>query len=110
MKPIYSFHLPVRPPSHLNLVISTLLVAMSVGSSAAYAGVKIGANPLTIGTDNALEVESTSGNKVFVHDTNGKLYVEEMITATSSDNVVLVGLDGEIKSMPLNAFKTLLGI
>ena len=55
-----------------------IAAAMLLGSSSAFAQVKIGTNPTTIDPANNLEVESsTAGNKVSVNKTTGKVTIAD---------------------------------
>lgn len=49
--------------------------AMLLGTSSAFAQVKIGNNPTTIGTSNNLEVESSTGMKTSIHKTTGQVTI-----------------------------------
>ena len=73
-----------------------IAAAMLLGTSYAFAQVKIGRNPSIIGAGSNLEVESASGQKVIVDKTSGTLKVENKPLAPITDSIVTRGLDGEL--------------
>lgn len=62
-----------------------IVTAMLLGSSSAFAQVKIGSNPTSINAANNLEVEAaTAGNKVSVDKTTGKVTIADGSQANES--------------------------
>lgn len=86
--------------------------AMLLGTSSAFAQVKIGTNPTTIDPANNLEVESsTAGNKVSVNKTTGKVTIADGSQGSgrvlvSDANGVATWQNKDITCSSFDAFRT----
>lgn len=65
----------MKPTKYLSFAFFTTVMLFT--ASALVAQVKIGSNPTTIGSNNNLEVESSTGKKTSIHKGSGKVTIKD---------------------------------
>lgn len=80
-------------------ILSAATVVALLSASSAFAQVKIGTNPTTIGANNNLEVEATNNKKVIVHKDNGTVVIENTPSGALTDSVLTVDASGNVREI-----------
>jgi hypothetical protein len=101
----FQFKLSKKMKKSIFTIIANLVIVFY-----ASAQLKVGNNPSTIGTNNNLEVESSSGKKVIINKTTGATAIDYTPSAFKTDSVLLKDpTSGEIRQMSFTRFKALYG-
>lgn len=92
------------------LFTALIAAATALGTSSAFAQVKIGTNPTTIGATSNLEVEATNNKKVVVNNANGTVIIQNTPLGAASDSIVTVDANGNVRAITKAVLKKKLGM
>jgi len=84
---------------HKTIFTALFAAALTFGSSAVFAQVKIGTNPTVIGATSNLEVEAANNKKIIADKAIGTLKVENKPLAAKTDSLVTRDATGELHQM-----------
>lgn len=84
------------------------LLLLFLCTTSLQAQMKIGRNPTNIGATSNLEVEAVGSQKVIINRNDGRTYIENKPSATTSDSIVMRAIDGEIRQMSFSRFSKLI--